>query len=143
MKTDRLLSLVRNFGLYDEKVDIAMRISRTKNVRAKQDDLRLGGSSGQAVARFGDQGLIDYSHDRIVDLAADNSYHASVANEHLPETAQSHQAAQIVAPATPHLAVLIAEGTVRPGDGSRHLPSPIRLWRAGTSTVTYVSNGRR
>jgi prevent-host-death family protein len=41
------------------------------------------------------------------------------------------------------MAALIANGTVRPGSGSRHLPKPIKLRGPGPTAAEYVSEGRR
>ncbi len=35
------------------------------------------------------------------------------------------------------------ERTIRPGDGSRHLPTPIKLRGGGPSAASYVSENRR
>lgn len=43
----------------------------------------------------------------------------------------------------PHLAALVADGTVRPGNGSRYLPTPAKLRSAERAAATYVSEGRR
>lgn len=34
-------------------------------------------------------------------------------------------------------------GAIRPGDGSRHLPTPIMLQGSGRSAVSYVAENRR
>jgi len=44
---------------------------------------------------------------------------------------------------SPGLARLIANGTVRPGNGSRYMPKPIRLRGPGPTAADYVSEGRR
>ena len=43
----------------------------------------------------------------------------------------------------PGLAALIANGTVRPGNGSRFLPKPVKLRGPGPTAAEYVSEGRR
>jgi len=42
----------------------------------------------------------------------------------------------------PHLAALIADGTVRPSEGPRHLPKPTKLKGSGIDAAGYVSEGR-
>jgi len=44
---------------------------------------------------------------------------------------------------SPGMAALIANGTVRPGNGKRHLPKPIKLSGTGPTASQYVSEGRR
>lgn len=44
---------------------------------------------------------------------------------------------------SPGLARLIANGTVRPGNGSRYVPKPIKLRGPGPTAADYVSEGRR
>lgn len=43
----------------------------------------------------------------------------------------------------PHLAAMIADGSVRPGTGSRHLPKPVKPRGAGKTAAEYVSEDRR
>lgn len=43
----------------------------------------------------------------------------------------------------PHLAALVADGTVRPSEGSQPLPKPAKLRGSGKSASDYVSEGRR
>ena len=62
METHRLLCLICDLGLYDEKVDIAMPICAT-GMRAKQNDLRIGCGSSKTPSHLPDQSLIDCSHD--------------------------------------------------------------------------------
>lgn len=135
MKTHRLFGLVCDLGLYDEKVDIAVRTRRTTSVRAKQNDLGIRRGSSQTMSRLGDQSLIDCSHDQIVNLAADNSYHASMARKRIKGAARGR-------PAT-HLVALVANGTVRRSEGPRYLPTPMKLRGAGRSAASYVVEGRR
>ncbi|MGE5282524.1 MAG: type II toxin-antitoxin system Phd/YefM family antitoxin [Chloroflexota bacterium] len=44
---------------------------------------------------------------------------------------------------SPGLARLIANGTVRPGNGKRHLRKPVKLRGPGPTAADYVSEGRR
>jgi len=44
---------------------------------------------------------------------------------------------------SPGLARLIANGTVRPGNGSRYMPKPVKLRGPGPTAADYVSEGRR
>lgn len=96
-----------------------MRICRPPSVWAKQNDLGLRSGSNQTMSRLVEQSRIDSSHDQIVNLAADNSYHAFVARRRIEATAQESPAA--------HLAALVAKGTVRRSEGPRYLPKPTRL----------------
>jgi prevent-host-death family protein len=64
--------------------------------------------------------------------------------ETITVTRRSKPVARIVAAATPpRLAALIAEGAVRPGDGTRYLPRATKLRGPGRSAADYVSEGRR
>lgn len=64
--------------------------------------------------------------------------------EAITVTKHGRPVARIVSTATPpHLAALVAEGTVRPGAGPRYLPKPTKLRGAGKSAADYVSEGRR
>jgi prevent-host-death family protein len=64
--------------------------------------------------------------------------------EAITVTKHGRPVARIVSTAAPpHLAALIAEGTVRPGEGPRHLPKPTKLRGTGMSAADYVSEGRR
>jgi prevent-host-death family protein len=59
-------------------------------------------------------------------------------------TKRGKPVAQIVSAATPpHLAALMADGSVRPGEGSRFLPKPTKLRGPGKSAADYVDEGRR
>lgn len=64
--------------------------------------------------------------------------------EAITVTKRGRPVAQIV-PATmpPHLAALVADGTVRPSEGPRHLPKPTKLRGSGMSAADYVAEGRR
>jgi len=44
---------------------------------------------------------------------------------------------------SPGLARLIANGTVRPGNGKRHTPKRVKLIGPGPTASEYVSEGRR
>jgi prevent-host-death family protein len=44
---------------------------------------------------------------------------------------------------SPGMAALIANGTVRPGNGKRHLRKPVKLQGRGKTAAEYVSEGRR
>lgn len=59
-------------------------------------------------------------------------------------TKKDQLAAQIVSPAIPqHLAALVAEETVRPSEGSRSLPKPLKPCGSGMDAAEYVIDGRR
>jgi len=64
--------------------------------------------------------------------------------EAITVTKHGRPVARIVSAATPpHLAALVAAGTVRPGEGPRYLPEPAKLRGSGKSAADYVSEGRR
>lgn len=64
--------------------------------------------------------------------------------ESITVTKHGRPVAKIVSAATPpHLAALVAAGTVRPSEGSRYLPKPAKLRGSGKSAADYVSEGRR
>jgi prevent-host-death family protein len=64
--------------------------------------------------------------------------------EAITVTKHGRPVARIVsATAPPHLAALVANGTVRPSEGSRYLPKPAKLRGSGKSAADYVSEGRR
>jgi prevent-host-death family protein len=64
--------------------------------------------------------------------------------EAITVTKHGRPVARIVSAATPpHLAALVADGTVRPGEGHRYLPKPATLRGSGKSAADYVSEGRR
>lgn len=64
--------------------------------------------------------------------------------EAITVTKHGRAVATIVSTATPpHLAALVAEGSVRPSAGPRHLPKPTKLKGTGMSAADYVSEGRR
>lgn len=66
------------------------------------------------------------------------------AGEAITVTKRGRPVARIVSATTPpHLAALIAEGTVRPSEGSRYLPKPTKLRGTGMSAADYVAEGRR
>jgi prevent-host-death family protein len=64
--------------------------------------------------------------------------------EAITVTKHGRPVARIVSTATPpHLAALVADGTVRPSEGSRYRPKPVKLRGPGKSAADYVSEGRR
>lgn len=64
--------------------------------------------------------------------------------EAITVTKHGRPVARIVSTATPpHLAALVADGTVRPSEGPRHLPKPIKPKGTGKDAADYVSEGRR
>lgn len=59
-------------------------------------------------------------------------------------TKRGRPVARIISAATPpHLAAVIAEGTVRPGEGARYLPKPAKLRGSGKGVADYVAEERR
>lgn len=66
------------------------------------------------------------------------------AGETITVTKRGRPVAQILSATTPpHLAALVADGTVRPGKGARYLPKPTKLRGTGKSAAEHVSEGRR
>jgi prevent-host-death family protein len=66
------------------------------------------------------------------------------AGEPITVTRRGKPVARIVSTGTPpHLATMIADGTVRPGTGTRDLPKPIKPRGTGKTAAEYVSEGRR
>jgi len=64
--------------------------------------------------------------------------------EAITVTKHGRAVARIVSTTTPpHLAALIADGTVRPSEGARHLPKPAKVKGTGMSAADHVSEGRR
>ena len=64
--------------------------------------------------------------------------------EAITVTKHGRAVARIVSTTTPpHLAALIADGSVRSSEGPRHLPKPAKLKGRGMSAADYVSEGRR
>lgn len=64
--------------------------------------------------------------------------------EAITVTKHGRPVARIVSAATPpHLAALVADGTVRPSEGSQPLPKPAKLRGSRKSASDYVSEGRR
>jgi len=64
--------------------------------------------------------------------------------EAITVTKHGRPVARIVSTTTPpHLAALVADGTVRPSEGPRYLPKPAKLRGSGKSAADYVSEGRR
>lgn len=65
------------------------------------------------------------------------------AGEPITVTRRGKPVARIVSTETPpHLAAMIADGSVRLGTGSRHLPKPVKPRGAGKTAAEYVSEGR-
>jgi hypothetical protein len=64
MKTNRLLSLVVDLRLDNEKVDIAAGTALSAGVGTEQDDLCIRSSCSQAAPRLGNESLVNYLHDR-------------------------------------------------------------------------------
>ena len=63
--------------------------------------------------------------------------------EAITVTKHGRPVARIVSTATPpHLAALVADGTVRPGEGPRFMPKPSKPRGRGKSAADYVSEGR-
>jgi prevent-host-death family protein len=59
-------------------------------------------------------------------------------------TKRGRPVARIVATSiAPHLARLVAEGTVRPSEGPRYLPKATKLRDGDKTAADYVSEGRR
>ncbi len=67
------------------------------------------------------------------------------AGEPITITRRGKPVARIVSTTrSPGMEALIADGTVRPGNGSRSLPrNPIKLRGSGKTAAEYVSEGRR
>ena len=66
------------------------------------------------------------------------------AGEPITVTRRGKPVARIVSTGTPpHLAAMIAEGAVRPGSGTRHVPKPVKARGSGKTAAEYVSEGRR
>jgi len=64
--------------------------------------------------------------------------------EAITVTKRGRPVARIVSASTPpHLAALVADGTVRSSEGARYLPKPTKARGAGKSAADYVSEGRR
>jgi prevent-host-death family protein len=64
--------------------------------------------------------------------------------ESITVTKRGRPVARIVSTSiAPHLASLVAEGTVRPSEGPRFLPKPTRLRTGDKTAADYVSEGRR
>jgi prevent-host-death family protein len=63
--------------------------------------------------------------------------------EAITVTKRGRPVARIVSTATPpHLAALVADGTVRPSEGPRFLPKPTKLRGTGQSAADYVAEDR-
>ncbi len=66
------------------------------------------------------------------------------AGEPITVTRRGRPVARIVSTQTPpHPAEMIARGEVRPGNGSRHVPRPVKTTGSGKTAAEYVSEGRR
>ena len=66
------------------------------------------------------------------------------AGEPITITRRGKPVARIVSTGTPpHLAAMIARGEVRPGNGARHVPKPVKAAGSGKTAAEYVSEGRR
>lgn len=64
--------------------------------------------------------------------------------EAITVTKRGRPVARILSTSTPpHLAALVAEGSVRPSEGRRHTPRPIKLRGTGSTAADYVAEGRR
>ncbi len=64
--------------------------------------------------------------------------------EAITVTKHGRPVARIVSTAIPpHLAALVADGSVRPSEGPRHLPKPAKAKGTGKSAADHVSEGRR
>jgi prevent-host-death family protein len=64
--------------------------------------------------------------------------------EAITVTKRGRPVARIVSASTPpHLAALVADGAVRPSEGTRYLPKPTKARGTGKSAADYVSEGRR
>lgn len=64
--------------------------------------------------------------------------------EAITVTKHGRPVARIVSTAaSPHLAALVAEGTVSPGENPRYLPKPVKLRGDGKRASDYVAEGRR
>lgn len=67
-----------------------------------------------------------------------------VEGEAITVTKHGRPVARIVSTSTPpHLAALVADGTVRPSEGPRHLPKLAKPQGTGKTAADYVSEGRR
>lgn len=66
------------------------------------------------------------------------------AGEAITVTKRGRPVARILSTSTPpHLATLVADGSVRPSEGTRYLPKPTKARGAGKNAADYVSEGRR
>lgn len=66
------------------------------------------------------------------------------AGEPITVTRRGKPVARIVSTAAPpHLSAMIAEGSVRPGNRTRHVPKPVKPTGSGKTAAEYVSEGRR
>lgn len=66
------------------------------------------------------------------------------AGESITITRRGKPVARIISATMPtHLASKVAAGKVRPANGVRALPDPVKLSKAGKTAAQYVSEGRR
>jgi prevent-host-death family protein len=66
------------------------------------------------------------------------------AGETITITRHGKPVARIMSATVPAgLAALVADGTVKPGNGRRHTPKPVKLIGPGPMASEYVSEGRR
>lgn len=64
--------------------------------------------------------------------------------EAITVTKHGRAVARIISAATPpHLAEMVADGSVRAGEARRFLPKPTKPTGDGKSAAAYVSEGRR
>ena len=62
MEAHRLLGLISNLRLDNEKVDIAVGTGLSASVRAKKNHLGFRSSRRQAAPGLGNQGVVNYLH---------------------------------------------------------------------------------
>lgn len=66
------------------------------------------------------------------------------AGETITVTRRGEPVARIMSATIPAgLAALVADGTVKPGNGRRHTPKRVKLIGPGPTASEYVSEGRR
>ena len=75
---------------------------------------------------------------------ASDLIHRTEQGEAISVTRNGRLVAQIVSTTMPPcLRALAVEGSVRPGDGSHFLPTPIKLRGSGPDSAHYVAESRR
>jgi len=122
MKTDRLLSLVADLRLNNEKVDIAARTGLSASMGTKKDDLRVRSSISQAAPGLGNESLIDDLHDRNRSRDLRLRYEQGAARKKWSDYDRpSPSPFNLGAPRED-----VRQGQVRPGRGPRFLPRPIK-----------------